>query len=106
MEESFNPTSYAMGGFIAIVIRLGIYYGLFLGIWGFVLNGNVIWFAKVGVLVAFIISLLFAAPVIFMRKTKEQICEVPLVINYMWGNLAIYGGILGVVAWIVQLILF
>lgn len=86
-------------------IGLVLYYGIAFGIWGLVFNKSFFIFGLCGGVVGFLISLLFGAVVAFQR-TKEKTKEMSFMVGYLWGNLGIVIGVMGLIAWVIRLIFF
>ncbi len=87
-------------------IQLMITYGISVGIWGLVFKKSLLTFGLYGTILGLLISLLFVAPVVAFKRTKESIKETGFMVGFMWGNLAIIIGILGLIAWVIRLIFF
>jgi uncharacterized membrane protein len=89
---------------IFVALQLIVYYGIAIGIWGLLLKKSFLVFAFWGAIVGLIISLLFVVPVIAFQRTKEKIRDMSFGAGFMWGNLGIIIGVLGLVTWIVRVI--
>ena len=86
-------------------LLLVTYYGIAIGIWGLVFKKSFLVFGFCGVIAGLLISLLFGAVVAFQR-TKERIRDMSFGVGFLWGNLGIIIGILGIVALIIRVIFF
>lgn len=84
-------------------LELTAEYVVAIGIWGLVFKKN---FLVLGFIVGFIISLLTTTPVVAIQRTRERIREVESWAGYIWGNLAIMIGTVGLVALIIRVIFF
>lgn len=91
---------------IFVSLQLMVYYGIAIGIWGLVFDKNFLVFGVYGFIAGFIISLLFAVPVVISQRVKERIKEMAFAIGATWGNIGIIIGVLGLVGWIIRLIFF
>jgi len=88
---------------IFISFQLITYYGIAIGIWGVVFKKSFLVFGFYGVVVGLLISL-FTAPVVFSRRTKEQIRDISFGVGLMWFNLVIIIGIIGLVVLAIRLL--
>ena len=91
---------------VFVSLQLMAYFGISIGIWGLVFKKSFLVFGFYGIIAGFIISLLFAAPVIALQRTKERIKDMSFSIGALWGNLGIFIGVLGLAALIIRLIFF
>ena len=91
---------------VFVSLQLMAYYGIAIGIWGFVFKKSFLVFGLCGVIVGLIISLVSAAPVIAFQRTKERIGDISFAVGASWGNVGIIIGIFGIVAWIIRAIFF
>ncbi len=91
---------------VFVSLQLMAYYGIAIGIWGFVFKKSFLVFGLCGVIVGLIISLVSVAPVIAFQRTKERIGDMSFAVGALWGNVGIIIGIFGIVAWIIRAIFF
>ncbi len=105
-QEQFITKSQSRMNAIMATLHLIFYYGIALLIWGFALKRSLLWFSLSGVLLGFIISLLFVAPVMASQKTVSRTKDMMFAAGALWGNLAIVIGILGILTFIIRVIFF
>ena len=91
---------------ILVSLRLIIYYGVAIGIWGLVFKKSFFFFSLFGVIVGLIICLLSVAPVIAYQRTKERIRDIVVGVGGTWGSIGIIIGVLGLAALAVRFIFF
>ena len=91
---------------ILVSLRLIIYYGVAIGIWGLVFKKSFFFFSLFGVIVGLIICLLSVAPVIAYQRTKERIRDMVLGAGGTWRSIGIIIGVLGLAALAVRFIFF
>ena len=106
IEEKIISRGQAKMNAIIASLHLIVYYGIALSIWGLALKKSFLWFGLSGVMVGFLISLIFVAPVIAMQKTEGCTKDMMFAAGAIWGNIGIVIGILGIVVWIVKAIFF
>jgi len=91
--------------FVFNSLELMIMYGIAFGIWGLIFSRSFFVFAIYGSILALIINILFG-PVVAFQRTREKVREMSFVFGYLWSNLAIYVGILGLIVLAIRLIFF
>ena len=89
---------------IFVSLRLILYYGVALGIWGFIFKKSFLEFGLYGIILGILICLLFVAPVITFQRTKERVKDMVFGTSLTWGNLGLIIGILGLVTLVIKLI--
>lgn len=89
---------------IFISLQLMAYYGIAIGIWGTVFKKSFLVFGLYGIILGFLISLLFAAVIAFQR-TNVRIKDTSFGIGATWGNLGIIIGAVGLVALLIKVVL-
>lgn len=91
---------------IFVSLRLIVYYGIAIGIWGLVFRKSFFAFCLYGAIVGLAICLFSVAPVVASQRTKERIRDIVFGVSVLWGNLGIVIGVVGLVALAVRLIFF
>jgi hypothetical protein len=96
----------AKGAGVWAVLHMMAYYGGSGLVWGLALRGYLPWYGLAGVLLGFLVGVLFGFITISRQQTEERVKELMFAVGAIWGNLAILAGVLGIVVWIVRLIFF
>ena len=91
---------------VFVSLKLMMFYGLAIGIWGLVFKKSFWGFGLCGVIIGLIICLLFVAPVIASQRTKQRIRDMVFGSGAMWGNLGIIIGVVGLVALVISSLIF
>jgi hypothetical protein len=91
---------------VFVSLRLMVFYGIAIGIWGIVFKKSFWVFGLCGVVAGLIICLLFVAPVIASQRTKQRIRDMVFGAGAMWGNLGIIIGAVGLVALVIRFLIF
>jgi len=91
---------------VFVSLRLMVFYGIAIGIWGLVFKKSFLVFGLCGVVAGLIICLLFVAPVIASQRTKQRIRDMVFGAGAMWGNLGIIIGAVGLVALVLRFLIF
>lgn len=86
------------------MFQFTVTYGIAFGFWGLVLNKGFIRFAIGGATIGLLLGLFFYT-VFAKQRTKEKIQDASFFIGYIWINLAIVIGALGLIIWIIKLII-
>jgi len=89
-----------------VSLKLMVFYGIALGIWGLVFKKSFWLFTLCGVVAGLIICLLFVAPVIASQRTKKRIRDMVFGAGAMWGNLGIIIGVVGLFAFAIRSLIF
>jgi hypothetical protein len=91
---------------VFVSLRLMVFYGIAIGIWGLVFKKSFWVFGLCGVVAGLIICLLFVAPVIASQRTKQRIRDMVFGAGAMWGSLGIIIGAVGLVALVIRFLIF
>lgn len=91
---------------VFVSLRLMVFYGIAIGIWGLVFKKSILLFGLCGVVAGLIICLFSVAPVIASQRTKQRIRDMVFGAGAMWGNLGIIIGIVGLVALVIRSLIF
>ena len=91
---------------IFVSLRLIIYYGIAIGIWGLAFKESFFFFSLFGVIAGLIICLMSVAPVIAYQRTKERIRDIVVGVGGTWGSIGIIIGVLGLATLAVRFIFF
>jgi hypothetical protein len=105
-EETPISSDRARGAGIWAIIHMIAYFGAAGFAWGLALRGSLLWYAIFGGLVGLVVGTLFGFLVVSRQRTEERVREMMFVVGATWGNLAILGGALGLVIWVVRLVFF
>jgi hypothetical protein len=91
---------------VFVSLRLMVFYGIAIGIWGLVFKKSILLFGLCGVVAGLIICLFSVAPVIASQRTKQRIRDMVFGAGAMWGNLGIIIGAVGLVALVIRFLIF
>lgn len=91
---------------IGAVVRFAFTFSIVIGIWGLALNKDFVLFGIIGAILGSILSLILVVPVILNQRTEESLDNIVSAANTLWGGVAVYAIIFGVIAWIIRIIFF
>jgi hypothetical protein len=91
---------------VFVSLKLITSYGIAIGIWSLVFKNHFVVLFLYGSITGFLISLLFVAPVIAGKRTKEGIKDTVFGVGLSFGSFGIIIGLVGILAWVIRLIFF
>lgn len=91
---------------ILVSLQLMLFYGIAVGIWGLFFKKGFLGFGLFGVIVGLLISLLFVVLTIPSLRTKKRAGDMVFFVTGTWGNLGIFIGVVGLIAWAIRSIFF
>jgi len=89
-----------------VSFKLIVYCGIAVSIWALVFNKSLLVFGLYGVIIGFIISLLFVAPVIALQRNNERIKNSVSGVGMLLIPVIAMVGIVGLIVWGIRLIFF
>jgi len=105
MSETILERSVAKSMALGITMQLIAGFCLVVGVWGFALNKNIIWFAVSGAVIGLLIGL-FNSKIIIMQKTVEKANDMMFSMGSLWGGLGTIIGIIGLAYWLIRVVFF
>ena len=107
INTSVTPINKKEAVMTSIFNSLGliVYYGISIGIWGLVFNGDFFTFGFYGAIIGLLLSLVFFSKVA-SKRTKEAIRIESDVFGMMFGQTGIYIGVIGLIVLVIKLIFF
>lgn len=90
---------------VFMCLRLMVFYGIAIGIWGLVFKNSFWVFGLYGVVTGLLICLFFVAPVIASQRTKQRIRDTVFGAGAMWRYLGIIIGTAGLVALVIRFLI-